>query len=905
MGLVSPLPGGEPMTIERPIALLLFGLLPLIGCLAWTSRARLAGGRRLVSALVRVAGVTAVVLAIAGPGAADNLRDTTVFVLDVSDSVLLAEQALQRAWVEDAIAAAADGSRVAVVEFGIQARATRLPAEIREFAGLAPGADFSGGTGGSDLAGAITRALALIGADGTGRIVLLTDGRAPPEGMDVVLARATDAGVPISFVPTRLPERTDTALESVQAPAYASPGRPFAVRVVAVAQREADIRLRLWAGDRLAADTRVQVQPGVNPLGTRVTAEKEGPLILRAEILDDADALTGNNVAGAIVRVLPPPRILLVGDPTGTATLAAVLGVQGFETTELAAARLPGDATALQPFAAVVLADVPASALSAPQVAALATFVRDRGHGLVVTGGPNSFGPGGYEGTALEELLPVRSRPPDEEEQGLALVLVLDRSASMSLVHGDDSKIALAREAAIQTVGLLEPGDQIGVLAFAVNAVWVVPPTRIESPEDIAVIEAQIRAIGIAGSTDIYTAVQTARRRMTGLTAGLKHMILITDGQASYGDFRTFSSQVRRDGISVSAVAIGNDADTELLEELARSGNGRYYATDDASSIPALLTQETEIARSFFLVDRRHQPRVANASAVFADVAAGESVPYLGGFVRVSLRPEATAVLVSDSNDPILATWQLGFGRVAVWTSNFADAWTDEWREWGEFTRFAGGLADWTVAGGLDRQAGLRVGSRADGDRVTVIVDSVDTEGRFRNGLPTTGLLTTPEGEIVELVFQQTAPGRYEATLAAAAPGAYGLVLEQGGPDGAPIGPVEDGFVVPYSIEFQPGRSGKPLLEAIADRTGGATLTDVARATGDNGLVAAESLVPLLLTVGMLLFVVDVAVRRLRTGRAELREQYRDVLEWFDHHHPGRVAAMITRRVRQGRPGSG
>ncbi len=893
------------MTIERPVALLLLGLLPLIGYLAWTSRARLGGGRRLASALLRLTGVAAVVLAIAGPSVANDRRGTTVFVLDVSDSVLLAEQALWQAWVEDAIAAAEGGSRVALIEFGSQARATRLPAEIREFAGSAPGASFTGGTGGSDLAEAITRALALIGADGTGRIVLLTDGRTPPDGLDAVLARAADAGVPISFVPARLPERADTAFESVQAPAYASPGRPFAVQVVVVAQRKADIRLRLWAGDRLAADTRVQVQPGVNPLGTRVTAEEEGRLVLRAEILDDADALTENNVAEAIVRVLPPPEILLVGDPTGTASLATVLDAQGFGTVEIAAAGLPEDAAALQPFAAVMLADVPASALSAGQVGALAEFVRIRGHGLVVTGGPNSFGPGGYEGTALEELLPVRSRPPDDEEQSLALVLVLDRSASMSLVHGEDSKIALAREAAVQAVGLLEPGDQIGVLAFAVNAVWVVPPTRIESPDDIAAIEAQIRGIGIAGSTDIYTAVQTARRRMTGLTAGLKHMILITDGQASYGDFRTFSSQARRDGISVSAVAIGDDADTELLEELARSGNGRYYATEDASSIPALLTQETEIARSFFLVDRRHQPRVASASAVFADVAAGESIPYLGGFVRVSLRLEATAVLVSDSNDPILATWQLGFGRVAVWTSNFGDAWTAEWREWGEFARFAGGLADWTVAGGLDRQAGLRVGSRADGGAVTVIVDSVDAAGRFRNGLPTTGALTTPAGESIELVFQQTAPGRYEATIDGTEPGAYELVLEQGRPDGATIGPVEDGFVVPYSIEFQPGRPGGPLLEAIATRTGGETLTDATRALGSNGLVAPERLAPLLLTVGMLLFVADVAVRRVRTGWAELREQYRDVLEWFDHHHPGRVAAMITRRVRQGLPGSG
>ena len=903
MDLVSPFPGGKSVTFARPLALVLLGLLPLTGYLAWRSRARLSGGRMLVSTLLRLAGVTVLALAVAGISIADARLDTTVFVLDVSDSVLLAEQALHREWVREAIESAPEERQVAFIEVGEEARITRLPTRIGDLPGQLFGSAFTGGTDGSDLPGAIGQALALIRDRGTGRIVLLTDGRTPPAGLDIVLAKAADAAIPISFVPPLLPDRADIALDPLQTPAYTHLGKAFEVQVVVVARREADVRLRLWAGDRLAADTQIQIQPGVNPLGTRVVAEEEGLLVLRAEILDDADALTANNVAEGVVRVLPQAGILLVGELAETAALASAMGTQGYRAVEIQAADLPVDPEELARFAAVVLVDIPASAISASQTRALATFVRDRGHGLVVTGGPNSFGPGEYEGTDLEALLPVRSRPPDEEEKGLALVLVLDRSSSMSLMHADISKIAIAREAAIQAVRLLEVGDQIGILAFSMDSVWIVPPTRIESSTDLADIETRIRAMGLGGSTDVYSAIQTARRRLATLEAGLKHMIVLTDGQASYGDFNVFSAQARRDGTSVSTVAIGQDADRELLEKLARDANGRYYETDDPRSIPALLTRETELARSFFLVDRRHQPRVAQPSPVFTLVAPGDPIPYLRGFVRTNLRPEATAVLVSDSNDPILATWRVGFGRVAVWTSNFGGEWTDEWRAWSEFENFVGGLANWVVAGAQDQQAGLRVSVRSDSDRVTVIVDSLDADGRFRNQLPTSGIIRTPDGFVTALIFEQRAPGRYEATFAGRQPGAHELVLEQALPGGGTIGPILDGFVLSYSDEFQQGRPGRALLEGIAARTGGEAVPAPARAFGGGGLTNPEGLIPLLLTVGTLLFVADVAVRRVRTGRAELREQYTDVLEWLDHHHPGRLAAMISRRLRQGFPG--
>ena len=466
------------------------------------------------------------------------------------------------------------------------------------------------------------------------------------------------------------------------------------------------------------------------------------------------------------------------------------------------------------------------------------------------------------------------------------------------------NKFAMAKEAVVQAVRLLEAGDQVGEVGFDADARWIVEPTRIETAADKSLVESKIRAMDLGGSTDIYTAVQMARRRMTTLEAGLKHMILITDGQARFGDFNVFGGQVRRDGITVSTVAVGEDADTELLEKLARDGNGRYYETDDPSAIPALLMKETEIARSFFMVDRRQQPRVAQASPIFAEVTADEPVPYLGGFVRTRLRPEAAAVLVSDSGDPILATWQVGFGRVAVWTSDIGNEWSEEWRAWSEFDGFASGLAGWAIAGAQDRNEGIRVSSRVEGGEVTVVVESVDDAGRFRNDMRTTGELMGADGEREAIAFEQTAPGRYEASLAGSGPGVYQLSIEQHRDGVESVGPVLDGFVVGYSAEFWQGRPGTGLLNWIGARTGGETLAAPDELFGGGALASGERMAPLLLTVGMLLFMADIAVRRLRTGRGELREQYLDVLEWIDHHNPGRVAAMVSRRLRQRLPGS-
>src|SRR5690606_5049084 len=111
----------------------------------------------------------------------------------------------------------------------------------------------------------------------------------------------------------------------------------------------------------------------------------------------------------------------------------------------------------------VVLHDVSAGRVSGAARQALVSYVEDHGGGFIMIGGENSFGVGGWGGTTLERILPVRFEGERQREQPkLALVLVIDKSGSMSA----EDKLDLVKEAARATARTLDPTDEIGVIAF-------------------------------------------------------------------------------------------------------------------------------------------------------------------------------------------------------------------------------------------------------------------------------------------------------------------------------------------------------------------------------------------------------------------------------------------------------
>ena len=313
------------------------------------------------------------------------------------------------------------------------------------------------------------------------------------------------------------------------------------------------------------------------------------------------------------------------------------------------------------------------------------TYVQNYGGGLVVAGGEQSYGPGSYARTPFEEMLPVRMDLRGKSiSASTALILVIDTSGSMGGGPGGASKMDLAKEAAISAAELLGEYDQIGVVAFEDQPRWAIPPTP---ATDLGVVQAAIAEMQPGGGTEIYPAVKMAHEGLAPIDAKVKHIILLTDGEAPRGDYPGLTAQMKAANITLSTIGIGSDADTALLQELAQLGNGRYYDGNDPFDLPRLIVKETQQVQRAAIVEEDFKPVRISSSPALEGIDLN-NMPQLRGYVATTPKPQSSIVLVSRQIDPVLAEWQYGLGRVIAWTSDVRNRWSSRWIEWSDFGRF-------------------------------------------------------------------------------------------------------------------------------------------------------------------------------------------------------------------------
>ncbi len=174
------------------------------------------------------------------------------------------------------------------------------------------------------------------------------------------------------------------------------------------------------------------------------------------------------------------PHILYVeGHAQSAHYLKDALTDEGFIVKVADPMMLPQTAADFGVYDAVILSDVDAKAISAPQMEALSTYVRELGGGFILAGGDNVYGEGGYSKTPLEELLPVTFEV-KKPRRSVGMIVILDKSGSMA---GD--KIRYAKEATKAPVSLLKDTDHFGVLTFNFNATWALHLQAVENrPSD-------------------------------------------------------------------------------------------------------------------------------------------------------------------------------------------------------------------------------------------------------------------------------------------------------------------------------------------------------------------------------------------------------------------------------------
>lgn len=813
--------------------------------------------RKRLLFLTRALGVMLALAALAGPARVTQTgRKALGIVVDASQS--MGPEGLQKAVTEANRVRKSLGSGIDT--FTVQLG--DIPELLPDGSTATTTTDWQKRHGGdSQYAAAVEYAEALFPPGSSRNILLIGDGHETRGSLLNAAREAAVSGIKLHALPLAGPRQPDARVISL------SPNRTrlfegasLSLKATFESTLEGSAVLKLYENGVEVEKRPVKLQPGkVQELTFTRTPSTRNTFQYRAVLTGvEGDTLPGNDSALAIVDVRGRLRLLyLESDAAEGAYLMQAMAKEGIELDLRQPGNLGMSLDQLGGYDGVILSDVPAHQVGEPLMNALRDYVNKLGGGLLMLGGPGSFGVGGYYRSPLDEVLPVRLKAPDEEEkQSAAVAIVMDRSGSMA-----GEKLEMAKSAAIATAEVLGHNDSLGVWAFDSEAHVVAPMTRLTSTNAVS---GQIAAVASGGGTNLMPAFELAREALLRTKARVKHMIILTDGQTAGAGYEQLAAQYRGEGLTISTVAIGEGSHVGLLQAIASSGGGQSYTTMDASGITRIFTQDTLMHTGRMIREEPFNAEVREKHPILAGFENWDA-PALLGYVKTTRRTSAQVPLVTESGDPLLAHWRYGLGKVTAFTSDAKSRWASLWiARWKDYGRFWSQVLRETARPPQGRLMDLS--TQLTGDEARISVDLLADAGTRANNATVQAevfhvaadALGAAMKPVQSLVLRQTAPGSYEGTFKPDQAGIY-LVRTQAGTEMATTGLVHN-----PSSEASLGTINADLLREAVKITGGDYLDTSARLPKleTTRAVQHEELWPTLLVWLLLLFLLDTGIRR-------------------------------------------
>ena len=700
----------------------------------------------------------------------------------------------------------------------------------------------------TDVASALQLAGSIMPGDTRRHVVLVSDGRSNL-GDAVAEARLLRAeGVRVDTIAVNVPLGPEVLVDRLDAPRSIAAGERADAAAVIVSNTNTGATVRWYLDHTLINTVQVQLSAGETSISQVVQPAEPGFHSVQVVVDPTVDTYAENNAGEALVQVVGPARVLLVEDtPGAAASLEPALRSTGLLTTTVTPAQMPRSSGDLAAYSSVVLVNVPASSLGLDEMALLQAVTRDLGLGLVVVGGAESYGPGGYAGTPLETALPVQMLlPQNTQKPPVAVMLVLESSEGQ---QGDQ----IIRGAADGVIDQLTPRDSVGV-TNGLQGTVIVPLGPLT---DKAAVKKKIDSMMLGDPPSYQPDLAAADDQLSKSSASLKHIIMAGDGDPFSTTPQSVVEAIHAKGITISTVAVGADTNgAASMQAIARWGHGRFYESNSVQDVPQIFLKETNEALKPWIVEGNITPRLSSLAEVLPGVPL-DAFPSLTGYVATTARAAADVVLKSPQGDPLLATWQYGLGRVLAWTSDAQGRWTAALLSWPSANRFFGDVVRYSLPQSND--PALQVETQVQGDHAHLLVTSPGVSGEAISVSA-----VTPDLTDATLTLSSTGPGRFEGDLRTDQVGSYLLhVTDSVG------GPVKHattiGLVVPYSPEYVNLGTDTATLSAIATAGGGVLLTDGSSAFNlpVPPVRAVQPIGELLLVLAILLFPIDVALRRL------------------------------------------
>ena len=677
----------------------------------------------------------------------------------------------------------------------------------------------------TDLESALTTAAAMLGPDAPGRIVVAFDGNETRGNAARVLPQIVQRGLKVDIFPLSELTGGEVLVEALTAPERIYAGDPFPLVAVVYSEKPTMATIRIVKDGEAIAERPIELVSGRSRIETIMPAAVAGRARYEVNIAASDDIYPQNNRGSVIVDVLPTPQVLIVAaQPTWAEVFAKALALHDIKSKIVEPKRAPYYLKDWLAYSAIVLMNVPAIDLVTLQQELIEKAVAEHGRGLLLLGGENSFGPGGYYETPLERVSPLSSRVPREAPR-VALAFVLDRSGSMQRNEGGATRLDIAKQATVSAIRLLHPESLISIIAFDSEAKLLMP---LGPAKDSAAVAKALGELEPGGGTSLYPGLVEALHQLDGVDAMAKHIVVMSDGLTQPGDFPGILKAISAQGISVSTVSIGEGVDGAILADIARMGKGAFHSTQDFKALPSILSQEALLLSDKPVEERPAAPIwVDRSDEFFAGLP--ERMPTLNGYVLTTRKQQADLhLMINDAKQepvPLLASWHYGNGRVVALTTQGAGAWTQSWEDMAEYPLL------WSqtlrhLFPGVGEGMIPRLTQR--GDDVDFDVEMLNPEGAPRQGLKVTALLarTGTFGQAAQpapnapesLVLAETAPGQY-----------HGHFLLDGAGDfvvraSADQATAEVPLSVAYPALYRFTRADPDRLTALATATGGRLL---------------------------------------------------------------------------------
>ena len=393
---------------------------------------------------------------------------------------------------------------------------------------------------------------------------------------------------------------------------------------------------------------------------------------LTAKLLEvgDDDYFQNNNVYYKSIKIVPRTKVLYVTEKNSP--LAQELN----KIYELDVKNsLPND---LSNYMAIIFNDIRASKIN-PYMNLLSDYVSD-GNGLIFIGGESSFDRGGYKGTLLETLLPIKIGAGEEQNKSdINIAIVIDIS------QGTEDYIAVEKALALSVVDSLSEKNNVGAVAFGYSPCQAFTISEIKTlKEHKKELKEKISRLKFDGQSCFDIGIQGGFQLLSKV-GGSKNIIFISDGKTTYQQLRDNTLDVVRRinslGVKVYPVGVGTDTEninasfkTNLfLANMAALGEGNYFKANEANKLKILFADKDESKGEEF-----YNTLVPIDTTHFITLALDNMHATVSGYNYAVPKPAARLLVTTHKNIPILVVWRFGLGKVVTLTTDDGLKWAGD-----------------------------------------------------------------------------------------------------------------------------------------------------------------------------------------------------------------------------------